>query len=945
MRMIGRRAECAALDVLLATVRSGQSSALVVQGEPGAGKTVLLEYLAAQASGCRVTWVIAVQSEMELAFAGLHQLASPLLGRLDRLPLPQRDAMRTAFGLSAGPPPDRFLVGLAMLGLLSESAAERPLLCLVDDAQWLDQASAQVLAFVARRLRSESVALVFGSRVRTGDLSGLPALTVEGLRGPDARALLDSLLTAPIDQRVHDQVIAETRGNPLALLELPRSLTPAELAGGFGLPRAVPLPDAIEENFRQRIGALPAGTRRLLLFAAADPTGDLALVWRAAARLGIGADAAPPASEAGLAEFGTRVRFRHPLVRSAVYRSGSAEERRETHGALAEATDQQADPDRRAWHRAQAASAPDEDVAAELERCAARAQVRGGLAATAAFLEQAVALTLDPPRRARRALAAAQAEVQAGNLDGALDVLAAAPPGDLDELGRARADLLRAQVAYAQNRGSDAPPLLLRAAQALEPLDIRLARATYLDALAAAYFAGSASGGAAVADVARAVLAAPRPSQHPRPLDLLLEGTAMQLTQGYAAGVPMLRRALSDLRTGEFTDEERLECSLLTYRSSVDLWDDESWYALATRNISAARQSGALTGLQFALNARICADAFMGEMATGFSLLTEMEAVCEATDSQLPPYARLALVAWRGRAAEVSQLAASVTDEVLERGEGLGLSAAQWALATAYNNLGRYEQALAAAQRAGDYHDLGFSDWSLAELIQAAVRCGRPGDAADALARLAAQAGDCGSDWALGIEARSRALLAEGGAAEECYQEAIDRLGRTRMRAELGRAHVVYGEWLRRERRRADARVQLRTACQLLEATGSEGIAERARSELRLAGGEHDGPVVFARDVLTTQETQVARLAADGLSNPEIATRLFISTRTVQYHLGKVFTKLGISSRGKLYRVLPTLPGQLPHSRGQRAGELGLAFAQEAAHVGAVLPGPLSLGP
>jgi AAA ATPase-like protein len=443
MRIIGRRTECAVLDGLLAAVRSGESSALVVHGEPGAGKTVLLEHLAAQASGCRVARVIAVQSEMELAFAGLHQLAAPLLERLGRLPQPQQDAMRTAFGLSAGPPPDRFLVGLAMLGLLSESAAERPLVCLIDDAQWLDQASAQVLAFVARRLRSESVGLVFGSRVQADGLAGLPGLTVEGLPGPDARALLDSLLTAPIDARVRDQIIAETRGNPLALLELPRGLTPQELAGGFGLPRAMPMSDAIEETFRRRIDALPQETRRLLLLAAANPTGDSALVWRAARRLGIGTDAAPPASEAGLAEFGTRVRFRHPLARSAAYRSGTAEERRETHGALARETDQRTDPDRRAWHRSQAASGPDEDVATELMRSAGRARARGGLAAAAAFLERAVTLTLDPPRRAQRALAAAQAKVQAGALDGALDMLVAAQAGHLDALGRARADSCR----------------------------------------------------------------------------------------------------------------------------------------------------------------------------------------------------------------------------------------------------------------------------------------------------------------------------------------------------------------------------------------------------------------------------------------------------------------------------------------------------------------------
>ena len=780
--LIGRRAECAALDALLEAVRSGESRPLVVRGGPGTGKTALLEYLGAQASGCRVARIVAVQSEMELAFAGLHQLAAPMLDRLDSLPKPQQDAMRVAAGVSAGPAPDRFILGLALLGLLSEAAADQPLVGLIDDAQWLDQASAQVLGFVARRLRKESVGLVFGARGQDAVLSGLPELAVEGLRAADARKLLDSVLTTPLDARVRDQIVAETRGNPLALVEVPRGLTVAELAGGFGLPGVVPLSDTIEENFRRRAGALPAATRSLLLLAAADPTGDPALVWRAAGRLGIGADAAAPAEEAGLVDFGDWVRFRHPLARSAAYRSASAPDRREVHAALAEVTDARADPDRRAWHRAQAAPGPDEDVAAELEVSAGRARARGGLAAAAAFLERAAALTLDPARRARRGLAAAQAKVQAGELDGALDLLAAVPTGTLDELGQARADLLRAQVAYAQNRGREAPALLLRAAQALEPLDIRLARATYLDALGAAAFAGNSAGDVGITEVARSVLAAPRPSQQPRPLDLLLEGTAAQCIEGYAVGVPLLAQALSDLRTGDFPAEERLECSLLTYRGSVDLWDDESWYALATRNVAAARAAGALTALQVALNARICADAFTGDLTAGFLLLAEMEAVCEATDSYLPPYARLALTAWRGREAEVSRLAESTTAEVLERGEGLGLSAARWALALMYNNLGRHEEALAAAERARNYQDLGFSDWSVAELILATVRCGQPGKAQDALDQLAAKARDSRSDWAAGIEARSRALLSEGDAAERAYTDAIDRLSRTRVR-------------------------------------------------------------------------------------------------------------------------------------------------------------------
>ena len=877
---------------------------------------MLLDYLAEQADGCQMVRVVGVQSEMELAFAGLHGLCVPLLHHLDRLPAPQQDALRTSFGISVGPAPDRFLVGLGVLGLLSEAAGKRPLICIVDDAPWLDRASAQVMGFVARRLAADAVGLLFGARVPDEELAGLPELTVAGLKPSDARALLDSVLTGPLDDRVRDRIVAETRGNPLALLELPRGLSPAELAG-FEPPEATQLSGRIEESFRRQLDALPAVTRRLLQLAAADPTGDPSLLWQAASLLGLPVQAAVPAAEALLVEFGARVVFRHPLIRSAAYRSASPPDRQNLHRALAEATDPAADPDRRAWHRAQAADGSDEDVAAELERSARQAQARGGLAAAAAFLERSALLTVDPARRTERMLAAAQANLQAGALDRVLELLGTAEAGALDEFASARVDLLRGQIAYAQNRGSDAVPLLLQAARRLEPLDVRLARVTYLDALSCAFFAGSSAGGVGVVEVSQAVLAGPRPTRGPGPLDLLLGGVATQVTEGYAVSVPILKRALTTLRSQEFSAEERLECGLLTYYSAVDLWDDESWYVLSGRNVTLAREGGALTALQFALNSRIVANVFMGELAEGSSLLAELRAVCEATGSHVPPYGPVALVAWRGREAEVSRLAERTTKEVLQWGETLGLSAAHWALAVLDNALGRHEEALAAAERAGEHHDIGFTDWSLAELILAAVRCGKPERAADALEQLAARARDSGSDWALGIAARSRALLSEGGAAEDSYRESIDRLGRTRIRVELARSHLLYGEWLRHERRRGEAREQLRTAYQMLDAMGIEAFAEVARREL-LATGEAvatrtaqaaRGGTAEARDVLTAQEARVARLARDGLSNPEIGARLFISARTVQYHLAKVFTKLGISSRGQLHRVLPLEQG------------------------------------
>ena len=840
--LTGRRAECVVLDRLMAAVRTGESRALVVHGEPGVGKTALLQYLAGQASGCRVAPAGGVQSEMELAFAVLHQLCAPMLDRLERLPAPQRDALRTAFGLSAGPAPDRFLIGLAALGLLSEVAGDRPLVCIVDDEQWLDSASAQVLAFVARRLGAESVGLVFGARVPTGDLAGLPELVVRGLREDDARALLDSALTGPMDRRVRDQVIAEAHGNPLALLELPRGGTAAELAGGFGLPGTISLSGSIEESFRRRIEALPAGTRRLLLLAAADPTGDPALVRRAARRLGVGAEAAGPAVEAGLAEFGVRVRFRHPLVRSVVYRSAPGQERQLAHAALAEVSDPELDPDRRAWHRAQAAPEPDEDVAGELERSAGRAQARGGLAAAGAFLERAVMLTPDPARRAGRALAAANTKVQAGAFDAAQDLLAAAGAGPLSEFEQARVDLLRAQLAFVTNRGGDAPLLLVKAARRLEPVDAGLARATYLDALTASTLAGRlASPGGHTLEVARAASAAPRPPGDPRVPDLLLDGLAANFNEGYAAGVPFLRQALAAFGRGMPADEE-LRWLWLTTLAALHLWDDERWDMLSARYVGLARKAGALSELPLALSTRSMMLLFAGDLATATALTGEGRAVIDATGSQFAPYAAMGLAASQGRQAEVSALIEATASDVALRGEGIAMSVAEWANALLHNGLGRYREAMRAAQQALYYQEYpgmrypGIANWAAAELVEASARSGMTETAADTCRWIAEMTSASGTSWALGVEARSRALVTEGHGAEGLYQDSIMHLGRSRVRAELARAHLLYGEWLRRRRRRGDAREQLRTAQDMLEAMGMEAFAERARRELRATG-------------------------------------------------------------------------------------------------------------
>ena len=901
---LGRASELALLDGLIAAVGRGESRAMVLRGEAGVGKTALLEYVVQRASACRVMRAAGVQSEMELAFAALHQLTAPVLDRLERLPEPQRDALCTAFGLSAGTAPDRFLVGLAALSLLSEVAEDRPLVCVVDDEQWLDRASAQALAFVARRLDTESVGLVFAARVPSDELTGISEVVVEGLGEADAQALLDSVLTGPLDPSVRDRIVRETRGNPLALLELPRE--PAELAGGFGLPSARSLSGRIEENFRRQLEALPDQTRRLVLVAAADPVGETLLVWRAAEGLAIGFEAAAPASDAGLVEFGAHVRFRHPLVRAASYRSAPVQERQAAHAALAAATDPEVDPDRRAWHRAQAAAGPDEQVAAELERSAERAQARGGLSAAAAFRERAAELTPEPARRTERTLAAARAMHMTGAFDAALGLLVLAEAGALDELARARVDMLRAQIAFLSRRGSDAPGLLLRAAKRLEPLDIGLARQTYLDALSAGVFAGRASGGIALVDVAKAALAAPRPSGAPGVTDLFLQGVATEFTDGYPAAAPTLRRALSAFRSGELSSAEQGRCTFLAWRTACLLWDDDSLDVLSSAHVKRAREAGALTELPLALTGRIYAATFGGELLRASSLVDELTAVCAVIGARPPPYGPLTLAAWRGREGEASRLIEAATNEVGGRGERLAVGAAHGANALLLNGLGRYHDAMVAAERSLEHpEDQGFSEWGMVDLIEAAVRSGKPERATDALQRLSQSTRVSGTDWGLGIEARSLALLSEGEVADGRYRLAVERLTRTRMRGELARAHLLYGEWLRRERRRVDAREQLRTAHDMFDAMSAEAFTERARRELLATGETARKRVVETRDDLTAQEAQIARLARDGLSNPEIGARLFISPRTVKYHLRKVFTKLDITSRTELDNVLP----------------------------------------
>jgi len=912
-RLTDRHSERAVLDRLVDTVRGGHSQTLVMRGDPGMGKTVLLDYLARQARDCRTVRVLGVQTEMELAFAGLHQLCVPVLSRTGQLPAPQADALRTAFGLAAGPPPDRFLVGLAVLSLLSEVAGERPLICLVDDEQWLDRASAQALGFAARRLAAEPVGLVFAAREPGPELAGLPELVIGGLRESDAWALLDSALTSPMDDRIRKQIVAETQGNPLALLELPRGLSPAELAGGFGLPGAAPLSERIAASFRRQLEALPAPSRRLLLLAAAEPYGDVALVRRAAGRLGIAASAMESAVDAGLVEFGAWMRFRHPMLRSAAYQAASTEDRRAAHGALAEATDPRTDPERRAWHRAQAAAEPDEEVAVELERSAGRAQARGGLAAAAAFLERSVLLTADQGRRTDRLLAAAQAHLQAGAFGTALELLAEAEDtrttGPLDELQSARADLLRGEVVFASGLGRDAPPLLLKAARRLEQLDVGLARETYLTAWMAALFAGRLAGAGDLLEVCRAARTAPASANPPHPADLVLAGLATAVTDGPAAAAPTLRRALSAFNDADMTMTEELRWGWFAQAAASALWDDDAWRAMLARQARLAREAGALDQLPIVLGALGTAVAWTGDFAAAAALDAEADAVCEVTGSRAAPFTAMMVASLRGRQAETTALVEATVTEATAGGQGIAVAYAHWAAAILANGLGHYDAALAAAQQASeDTSTLYISMWALPELIEAAARTGDPALAGHALTRLAdfTQAG--GTDFGRGIEARSRALLRAGETAENLYREAIERLGRTRLRPELGRAHLLYGEWLRRENRRTDARDQLRTAHDILAAIGAEAFAERARRELLATGELVRQRTAEPVSTLSAQEAHIARLAADGHTNSEIAAQLYLSTRTVEWHLRKIFAKLGIASRRELSQALSPVP-------------------------------------
>jgi DNA-binding CsgD family transcriptional regulator len=909
--LVDRARERAALDVLLDAVRHGLSGTLVLRGEAGIGKTALLEWAIGSANDFRVVRALGIESEMELGFAGLHQLVVPFLSRLERLPTPQRHALASAFGLIAGGPPDRFQVGLATLTLLADAAADEPLLCVIDDTQWLDLESAEVLGFVARRLYADRIAFLFAIREPTErrvSLAGLAELPVGGLTDPDAHALVASVATGPVDGQVSQRIIAETQGNPLAILELTAELTPRQLGNTMLLPDPLPIGSRLQQRFIRQLKGVPAATQTLLLLAAAEPSGDAVVLWRAAKALGLDRRALAPAEANRLLVVGPQVAFRHPLIRSAIYYSAPAAERRRMHEELAAATDTTTDPDRHAWHRAAAAIEPDEDVAAELAQCGQRAQRRGSYSSAAAFLSRAAELTPDPGIRAQRLVAGAEGALMTGAPDRAQALLDEAMPELKDPLQHARARSLDGGVRVALGHGGETASILLEAARSMAPFDVTLARQTLLAALEGAIYIHPAMTGPVLREIAYQAKALP-PRQTPaRPPDFLLDGYAALIMNGYPTGAPLLRQAIQPMANAELDATDGIRWLGLVSLAAQSLFDDVALHRLATRWVRLAREHAALTILPIALSYLSGAELAAGRLKECESLGEQSREISAATGNpgMLGAAARgnAYLLAWRGKEAEARSRAAAQLVNALERGQTGLVHFARYALMVLELGLGRYQAALENALPVYEDDPPAAGSWVLPNLVEAAARSGRESVARDALNRLTERAEVSGTPLALGLLARTRALLAMDAEPEAFYRESIDQLGRCTARPELARSHLLFGEWLRRQGRRRDARDELRTAYDMLASMGLDAFAERARVELLATGERARKRTVETHDELTPQERQIARLVRDGARNQEIAAQLFISPSTVQYHLVKVFRKLGVTSRTQLARVL-----------------------------------------
>ena len=901
--LLGRAGECEALDELLDVVRGGHSRVLVLRGEPGVGKSVLLEYAAGAATDFRVTRAAGVEAEMGLPFAALQALCAPMRDRLDQLPEPQRVAIGAAFGVSRSAAPEQLLVDLAALSLLADASREQPLLCVVDDTQWLDRESAQALGFVARRLLADPVAVLFATRVPSRDLSGLPELSLGGLADDPARELLSSVISGPLDERVRERIVSETRGNPLALLELPRGRTPAELALGFGVPGEAALPGRIEDHYRERIGQLPEATRCLLLISALEPLGEEARVKQAAELLKLEACATEPAVAAGLLD--TNLQFRHPLVRSAVYQAATAEQRRRAHLALAEVTEREVDPDQRAWHLAAAATGPDESVADELERSAGRAQRRGGRAATAGLLERAAELTPEPQRRSLRLLLAAHAQLMAGATDRAQALLDRSLVNLSDAPLRAQAMRMQGIIRFADGRGGETPSLLFQAAMGFKDTDPLLAREVLLEAFEAAMWAGRLTSGTTPLIIAEAAREVPAPDGDEHVGSMLLTAYSLRLTDCYATAVEGWRRAIA-AHTHEF--REQLKWDALVWIATGELLAFETQYATGRERARVAREQGALATLPGALSALAWSEVLAGRIGAAEALAAEADEITRATGAPAVPGAseilKLGILCWRGDERRARPIAESVAAEAVARGQGLGVTLVEYVLTILELGLGRYEEARMHASRVFEEDVMAFGTSALADVVEATSRAGDEEGSRAALARLRERAQASATPWGLGLLARAEALVGADDAAEPLYRESLDHLGRSGVATELARTHLVYGEWLRRSRRRRDARVHLRAADQMFQAIGANAFAHRARVELLATGERVRVRAPETRDQLTPHEQQIARLAAEGESNAQIAAQLFISPHTVAYHLHKVFGKLDVSSRNQLARAL-----------------------------------------
>jgi DNA-binding CsgD family transcriptional regulator/DNA-binding MarR family transcriptional regulator len=913
----GRAFELAALEHLLDATRAGHGGTLVLQGEAGIGKTALLQFANNHATGFRLLRAEGAEFEMELPFAALHQLCLPVLERLEYLPEPHRDALTAAFGLRSASAPDPFMVGAGLTSLLSDVANEGPLLCVLDDAQWLDQASARALAFAARRIDGERVAMLFSRRdASPGDaLQGLPCLELGGMDEDDARELLASEVHVALDVDVVDRIIDEARGNPLALLELPRGGRPADLAGAFALSHRQTVSATIEASFRRRIEQLPLRSRRLLLLAAAEPLGHLPSLREAAERLGLDLKSAASAEADGLIELGRQVRFRHPLARSAVYLAATPAERREAHLALGETTDPELDFDRRSWHLALASAGPDEAVAQDLERSADRANARGGVAAAAAFLELAAQLTPGQARAATRALGAARAKFEAGDHDAASRLLTVTERHSQDGLELATVGALRARAEFQTTRSEAAAARLLRAAVRIASLDEAQARETFMQAFAAAMYVGRFSSAGGMTEVAEAVRESVRVPSHASPIELLLAALTAQELDGYVLAAPALRRAVDAFAAEADPAPATLEWMWMAAILATDLWDEEAWRTLSERQVQRTRHAGLLGALPGALRFRALAHTMAGELADAAVLVAEAHAIERGAGGPNLLYADAALVAWRGERKRSLSLLESGRREATSRGEGRALSVLEYSNAVLLNGLGHYDAALAAARRVCDCDELGIRAFASVELIEAAVYAGNPEFAVEELDRLSARAAASGTDWAVGVQLRSRALLCgEPDAADGLFLGAIERLERTAIRTQLARAHLVYGEWLRRASRRRDARAHLTAAHDMLTSMGAGAFAARAARELRAIGQRARARTPGTVDELTVQELQVAQLVATGATNKEAASELFVSARTIDAHLRSVFRKLNVTSRRQL-RELPQLsPKRASHS-------------------------------